>query len=471
MARGSNTITNPQHASQGPAVQKSYLQELSTKITDNISQLGHDDTAGIKAATAALELAALLRPPGDTIMGWFANMSVISAVRLFLHWGCFEAIPEGKGESISYAELSAKVNVDLQLLARIASMLTSAHILLHHPASTSSSQTSDASLSHTPTSALLRPGQPMCAMFSLMFNNVAAVSTILPDYFDIYGRAEPLGPAHIPTSYLAGHPEEDYFSLLKRDEVALRNFGVAMRMTSARVPVTTIDGLERVVEDVVRAHTESWISRGKDGAEEENMMWVDVGGGDGHTVRDFLVKFPSIKAEYCVVQDLDEVVASAEKAGERDLLLKGVKWVAMDFLQEAPVKGAFVYYLRHIFRDYSDPVATTILRNIARAMTNLAARVLISEQLHPDVMAPELGGQTTQTTEGRGHEKPPVPLYAAFKDFSMLAIGGKERSLEQFRGLAHMAGMRVSEVYQNWETRHAVVEMRLMDAGGLGVDG
>lgn len=115
-AKGNNAITNPQH-SQGPAVHKSHLQELSTKIADNVSQLGHDDTAGIKAATAALELAALLRPPGDTIMGWFANMSVVSAVRLFIHWGCFEAIPEDKGESISYNELSAKVKVEVQLLS------------------------------------------------------------------------------------------------------------------------------------------------------------------------------------------------------------------------------------------------------------------------------------------------------------------------------------------------------------------
>lgn len=138
--------------------------------------------------------------------------------------------------------------------------------------------------------------------------------------------------------------------------------------------------------------------------------------------------------------------------------------------------GAFVYYLRHIFRDYSDTVAATILRNIARAMTNPDARVLISEQLHPDVMVPEsgvviTGRPTTKAAENKRQGNPPVPLYAAFKDFSMLAIGGKERSLEQFRALAHMAGMRVSEVYRNWDTGHAVVEMRLLDAGGSGVVG
>ncbi|AEO55564.1 hypothetical protein MYCTH_2299528 [Thermothelomyces thermophilus ATCC 42464] len=69
-------------------------------------------------------------------------------------------------------------------------------------------------------------------MFSLMRNNVAAVSTILPSYFDVYGRTEPPGPEHVPTSYLAGRPEESFWSLLRKDETALRGFGVAMRTTS-----------------------------------------------------------------------------------------------------------------------------------------------------------------------------------------------------------------------------------------------
>jgi hypothetical protein len=108
--------------------------------------------------------------------------------------------------------------------------------------------------------------------------------------------------------------------------------------------------------------------------------------------------------------------------------------------------GAFVYYLRHILRDYSDPVSITILRNISRAMA-ADSRVLISEQLNPDIA----------TTPG------PLPLYAAFKDFSMLSIGGKERSLEQFAAVADAAGLRVSRVYWDGATPHAVVELVLQE--------
>jgi hypothetical protein len=94
------------------------LQHLADGIARNISQTATNDAARIKTATAALELAAAVRPPGDTIMGWFANMSVISAVRLFLHWGAFDIIPSGKGESITYTELASRIKADEALLSQ-----------------------------------------------------------------------------------------------------------------------------------------------------------------------------------------------------------------------------------------------------------------------------------------------------------------------------------------------------------------
>ena len=106
-----------------------------------------------------------------------------------------------------------------------------------------------------------------------------------------------------------------------------------------------------------------------------------------------------------------------------------------------------VYYLRHVVRDYSDSVVTTILRNISHAMTDPDSRVLISEQLNPDVSS--MAG--------------PLPLYAAFKDFSMLSIGGKERSLPQFAAVADAAGLRVSGVFRHERTAHAVVELALKE--------
>jgi hypothetical protein len=113
---GDSTKTPSAPAVQG--LDQDRLQYLADDITRKISQMATNDAARIKTATAALELAAAVRPPGDTIMGWFANMSVISAVRLFLHWGAFDIIPSGKGESITYAELASRINADEALLSQ-----------------------------------------------------------------------------------------------------------------------------------------------------------------------------------------------------------------------------------------------------------------------------------------------------------------------------------------------------------------
>ncbi|KAL2258817.1 hypothetical protein VTK26DRAFT_7727 [Humicola hyalothermophila] len=455
--------------------EQEHLLRLVDEINHSVSQAATDDTARIKVATAALELANTVRTPADTVMGWFVNMSVVSAVRLFLHWGAFEAIPAGPDERITYSDLARMVDVDEGLLTRIANMLTSARVLTHHPASltpppaTSGKHNGNnpngaptqasASLSHTPLSASLRPPTPLSAMFAVMFSHVAAVSTILPAYFDAHGRAEPVGPAGTPMSVLLGEPALDYFTLLKRDGEAMRRFMLAMGMSTRRVPVTGVYEMGWVLE---RARVASDRTQGKEEEEGDGRaVWVDVGGGDGHTVREFLRVYggdDGLKAEQCVVQDLEEVCQAAKEKAKEDEELRGVRWVAIDFLREAPIEGALVYYLRHILRDYSDPVSTTILSNVARSLTNPDARVLVAEQLNPDTSSSSLAG----TGPGAG----PVPLYAAFKDFSMLSIGGKERTLAQFAAVAAAAGLRVSGVFRDVATPHAVVELALKNVRG-----
>jgi hypothetical protein len=174
-------------------------------------------------------------------------------------------------------------------------------------------------------------------MFTLLFSQVAHVSTVLPAYFDTYGRREPTGPAHIPTSFLAGQPEQDFFSLLKRDAVALASFGVAMRMTSGRVPVTGVYDMGWVLEKA-----------GAGTGTGRETVWVDVGGGDGHTVGEFLRVYGDggLKAAQCVVQDLEEVVVAGRRRAEAEKgVLRGVRWVGLDFLREAPVEGKLALFL------------------------------------------------------------------------------------------------------------------------------
>ncbi|KAK0715167.1 hypothetical protein B0H67DRAFT_644949 [Lasiosphaeris hirsuta] len=192
-------------------------------------------------------------------------MSVVSAVRIFQDWGVFDAIPiRGATETeqdITYAALAAKLNVEESLLVRIAGMLTSNSILYHLPGTL-------ARLAHTPTSLLLRPAQPVGSMFQVMYTNVVEVSTILPAYFVTYGRAEPRGPGHIPTSFLAGRPTLEYSELLNEDPARIETFMRAISITHQNMPTTGMYDMDWVLRKVAE--------------EPDRVVWVDIGGGPNY---------------------------------------------------------------------------------------------------------------------------------------------------------------------------------------------
>ncbi|KAK4202413.1 O-methyltransferase-domain-containing protein [Triangularia verruculosa] len=400
----------------------SRLQSLAEEITANINgATTGNEPARLNIATAATELATAVRPPSDTIMSLFANMSIVSAIRVFQHWGVFDLIPSEPASSITCGEIARRIGAEEGIVYRISAMLTSSHILL---------TASPGELAHSPASLLLRSSEPMAAMFDLMYTNIVQVSDILPGYFDSYGRKEPVGPSHVPSTVLTGEPELEYFKSISRNEERMRNFTKAMKVTSGRVPVTGIYPLDRVLLS----------------GENGRMAWVDVGGGAGHVLRRFREEYTVLRRSRCAVVDLKCVVEEGSVVAARDEVMEEVQWIKGDFMKEVPVKGARFYYLRHILRDYSDAVATLILRNVAQAMSH-DSRVLISEQINP------AGGDET----GR-----PMPLYAAFKDYSMLAIGGKERCLDQFVRIGAAAGLKFEAVYHDSKgTRHGVVEFVL----------
>lgn len=115
LPNGTKQLPPSKTSGQYPDPKQARLRQLADLISRNIDQLATANDAaalGVKTATAALELANAIRPPQDTIMNWFATMSVVSAVRLFQQWGAFEVIPAGPGESITYAELARRIDAD-----------------------------------------------------------------------------------------------------------------------------------------------------------------------------------------------------------------------------------------------------------------------------------------------------------------------------------------------------------------------
>jgi hypothetical protein len=95
--------------------------------------------------------------------------------------------------------------------------------------------------------------------------------------------------------------------------------------------------------------------------------------------------------------------------------------VAGSFFEEVPA-GGDAYAMKSILHDWDDPEAAAILRVCRRAMTD-AARLLLVERV-----------------VGAANEDPRTK----FSDLNMLvAPGGRERTIEEWRALLDPAGFRL----------------------------
>lgn len=93
-------------------------------------------------------------------------------------------------------------------------------------------------------------------------------------------------------------------------------------------------------------------------------LMVDVGGGHG-AVSVALAK-ATVSMKF-VVQDLPKTISQGEKLLPSGLQDR-VSFMAHDFFQEQPVKGADIYSMRYILHNWSDPYAARILKGIVPAL-------------------------------------------------------------------------------------------------------
>ncbi|KAG2029970.1 S-adenosyl-L-methionine-dependent methyltransferase [Suillus americanus] len=181
---------------------------------------------------------------------------------------------------------------------------------------------------------------------------------------------------------------------------------------------------------------------------------VDIGSGIGAFSTPLAKMFPHLRITN---QDLPKVMVLAQNAWEKnapETLLDGrVEFISINFLEDAPVNGKDVYYLRHIIHNWPDAEATTILRNIRKAM-GPNSRVLIREcylrfnvckDLAPEPMLPNFGAGSHNTYQ---------------TDLTMwFAFNSKERTLEELEIIGAAAGLALTQVYDLVDTM--LIELRI----------
>ncbi|HEX4145399.1 MAG TPA: methyltransferase [Pirellulales bacterium] len=148
---------------------------------------------------------------------------------------------------------------------------------------------------------------------------------------------------------------------------------------------------------------------------------ADVGGGNGSLLTKVLQKYPAMRG---MLYDLPGVTERAKSNLQAAGLADRCQVIGGSFFESIPT-GADAYLMRHIIHDWEDEKATTILRNVHRAIGS-EGRLLVVEGVIPP---------------GNG------PCFGKLLDLTMLTIpGGQERTEEEYRTLFKAGGFQLTRI-------------------------
>ncbi|KAI2625786.1 putative O-methyltransferase [Hypoxylon sp. NC1633] len=189
-----------------------------------------------------------------------------------------------------------------------------------------------------------------------------------------------------------------------------------------------------------------------------NGLVVDVGGGVGSFDLQLARLYPELRF---IIQDQATATEQGFLMWQNEfpeaLESRRAQFVAHDFFKPNPIKGADIYWMRHVLHDWNDDDSVKILLNIAEAM-GPDSRLLVADI-------------TLTETLGDPYVKAaPKPLLANYGihahhgfslDIAMMSLmNGKERTPSEFRKLFERAGLAMIKV---WDCRSilGIIECRL----------
>ena len=168
-------------------------------------------------------------------------------------------------------------------------------------------------------------------------------------------------------------------------------------------------------------------------AGDDSVLMIDVSGSSGHQSITLRESHPDLRGRVRS-QDPAETLALADRSKLRHLNIESQEH---DFFTPQPVKGAKVYSLRNILRDWPDAACVTILKDVRAAMSSDSV-VIVDEMV-------------MRETESSWKQ--------VNYDITMMAcMAGMERSKEQWRVLFSAAELKLRNVIEyDHETGDSVI--------------
>jgi orsellinic acid C2-O-methyltransferase len=151
---------------------------------------------------------------------------------------------------------------------------------------------------------------------------------------------------------------------------------------------------------------------------------LDLGGGYGGVLAVLLASHRQMRGAVC---DLAYLATAAMRYLERAGVADRAGFVAGDFFKSVP-RGYDAYVMKFIIHDWDDERAAAILAN-CRAAAAPSARLILLEQVVPEVLGTSAADQAVIRA-----------------DLTMMTVGGKERTAEEYRTLLAGAGWRLERI-------------------------
>jgi hypothetical protein len=393
-------MTNPQ---------LSRIQALTAEIADLSRPLKGSSERfmvdGLPCLKKSEELVALVQSPAEHATSLIVKTMETAVIRTLLSLNVLQTMPATG--AISLQDLAASTDTQTYLLERLLRVVTRTGFLIRE----------NGEYKHTHTS--LAYAGPLGALFTPCYDEGIRALIRLPEYFAVRNKAESKSARYSPFAWNEGQEGKSTFEILST--MPARTEGIhtlAMNVQHLRPYTGFFDYNKLVSED------------------PERPVFVDIGGGNGHVIKEVLQEFPQILPEQCILEDRAETLKLAKTTG---LLPAGVKLLEHDYLTRQPISNAKAYHLRAVAYNLGDAELVQLLKQIVPVM-GPDSKVLIAE----NILFDDNG-----------------TAFSTVSDMIMLCIGGKERTERNFREVLDEAGLTIDSIHRAPGLEFGIVEASL----------
>ncbi|KAL2258297.1 hypothetical protein VTK26DRAFT_8433 [Humicola hyalothermophila] len=392
-----------------------------------------DEVERVRLRDALFEAFRKTQSPWD--IAWehiWVNPATAAAAQTLIDAGVFKRWAEAGGEPITCARLAELTGADVELIRRLMRALAGQCLV---------NETAEDTYGRTAWAKAVAEDPPFPGMYNAFYHDLnIPLFTTLPAYLRSIGFRNPtdVNDGNFQHWHGAG---TNFFNYIGTHKQLAADFNDTMECHGKYNLTSWVDIYP--TETIIAAAAADETARGRP-------LVVDVGGGKGHDLRKFLSRHPDVPAGSLVLQDLPDILRSAEaelgawaaSSASSSSTSSAITVQPHDFFQPQPVRGARVYFMHAVLHDWPDDKARQILRALAPAMEKGYSRLLIHESLVSSVR----------------------PLSrVTISDLTMMAcLSAAERSEDQWRALIESVGMRVLKIWRPVQSMESIIEVEVV---------